>query len=156
MAHATTLFTLFSLSLINFLFSFFLYASCLSIICTASLPFLWVVPLLLIVCAVYVSWLLAASIAPPLVVGALKFSPQWMKIVSVVATLPGILVLLASVLALLAFPFRRVIRNVIVEWLSRAAESDKGVLAFAAVTFTLLGLLVSLIPKVLFGPLGLS
>ena len=109
----------------------------------------------MIICAVYVSWLLAASIALPLVVLALKFSPQWMKIVSVVATLPGILVLLASLLALLAFPFRRVIRDVIVEWLSRAAESDKGILAFAAATFTLLGILVSLIPKLLFGSLGL-
>lgn len=155
-AHATTLFTLFSLSLINFVFAFLLYASCISVICTASLPFLWVIPPLLILCAIYWSWLLAASIAPPLVVAALQFSPQWMKIVSVVATLPGILVLLASLLALLAFPFRRVIRNVIVEWLSRAAESDKGVLAFAAATFTLLGVLVSLIPKVLFGSLGLS
>jgi hypothetical protein len=156
MAHATTLFTLFSLSLINFVFSFLLYAVCISIVCTASLPFLWIVPPLLILCAVYVSWLLAVSMACPLVVLALKFSPQWMKIVSVVATLPGILVLLASLLALLAFPFRRVIRDLIVEWLSRAAESDKGVLAFAAGTFTLLGLLVGLIPKLLFGPLGLS
>ena len=156
MAHATTLFTLFSLSLINFLFSFLLYASCISIICTASFPFLWVVPPLLILCAIYVSWLLAASIAFPLVVAALKFSPQWMEIVSVVATLPGILVLLASLIALIAFPFRRVIRHIIIEWLSRAVESDKGVLAFSAATFTLLGLVVSLIPKLLFGPLGLS
>jgi hypothetical protein len=76
MAHATTLFTLFSLSLINFLFSFFLYAVCISIICTASLPFLWIVPPLLILCAMYVSWLLAVSITFPLVVAALKFSPQ--------------------------------------------------------------------------------
>lgn len=156
MAHASTLFTLFSLSLINFLFSFFLYAICISIICTASLPFLWVVPPLLILCAMYVSWLLAVSIAFPLVVAALKFSPQWMEIVSVVATLPGILVLIASLIALVAFPFRRVIRRLIVEWLSRAAASDKGVLAFSAATFTLLGLLVSLIPKLLFGALGLS
>jgi hypothetical protein len=156
MAHATTLFTLFSLSLINFLFSFFLYAACISIICTASLPFLWIVPPLLILCAVYVSWLLAVSITFPLVVAALKFSPQWMEIVSVVATLPGILVLLASLIALIAFPFRRVIRRLILEWLSRAAASDKGVLAFCAATFTLLGILVSLIPKLLFGSLGLS
>lgn len=104
----------------------------------------------------YVSWLLAVSIAFALVVTALKFSPQWMEIVSVVATLPGILVLLASLIALIAFPFRRVIRRIIVEWLSRAAESDKGVLAFSAAAFALLGLLVSLIPKLLFGPLGLS
>jgi hypothetical protein len=75
-----------------------------------------------------------------------------MDIVSVVATLPGILVLLAS---LIAFPFRRFIRRLIVQWLSRAAASE-GVLAFFAATFTLLGLLVSLIPKLLFGPLGLS
>jgi hypothetical protein len=156
MAQATTLFTLFSLSLINFLFSFLLYAICISITCTASLPFLWVVPPLLILCAMYVSWLLAVSIAFALVVTALKFSPQWMEIVSVVATLPGILVLLASLIALIAFPFRRVIRRIIVEWLSRAAESDKGVLAFSAAAFALLGLLVSLIPKLLFGPLGLS
>jgi hypothetical protein len=156
MAQATTLFTLFSLSLINFLFSFLLYAVCLSIACTASLPFLWVVPPLLILCAMYWSWLLAVSIAFPLIVIALKLSPQWMEIVSVVATLPGILVLLASLIALIAFPFRRVIRRLIVEWLSRAAVSDKGVLAFSAATFTLLEILVSLIPKLLFGPLGLS
>lgn len=156
MAQATTLFTLFSLSLINFLFSFLLYAICISITCTASLPFLWVVPPLLILCAMYVSWLLSVSIAFALVVTALKFSPQWMEIVSVVATLPGILVLLALLIALIAFPFRRVIRRIIVEWLSRAAESAKGVLAFSAAAFALLGLLVSLIPKLLFGPLGLS
>jgi hypothetical protein len=156
MAQATTLFTLFSLSLINFLFSFLLYAVCISVICTASLPFLWVVPPLLILCAIYVSWLLAVSIAFPLVVAALKLSPQWIEIVSVVATLPGILVLLASLIALIAFPFRRVIRRLIVEWLSRAAASDKGVLAFSAVAFALLGLLVNLIRKLLFEPLGLS
>ncbi len=156
MAQATTVFTLFSLSLINFLFSFLLYAVCISITCIASLPFLWVVPPLLILCAINVSWLLTVSIAFPLVVTALKLSPQWMEIVSVVATLPGILVLLSSLIALIAFPFRRVIRRLIVEWLSRAAASDKGVLAFSAAAFTLLGLLVSLIPKLLFGPLGLS
>jgi hypothetical protein len=96
------------------------------------------------------------SITLPLIVTALKFSPLWMEIVSVVATLPGILVLLASLIALIAFPFRRVIRRLILEWLSRAAASDKGVLVFCAATFTLLGILVSLIPKLLFGPLGLS
>jgi hypothetical protein len=123
MEHARTLFTLFSLSLINFLFSFLLYAVCISVICTASIPFLLIVPLLLILCALYWSWLLAVSITLPLVVAALKFSPQWMKIVSVVATLPGILVLLASLIALIAFPFRRVIQRLIVEWLSRAAQA---------------------------------
>jgi hypothetical protein len=151
MAQATTLFTLFSLSLITFLFSFLLYVVCISIICTASLPLLWAVLLLLILCAIYVSWLLAVSITFPLVVAALKFSPQWMEIVSVVATLPGILVLLVSLIALITFPFRRVIRRLIVEWLSRAAASDKGVLAFSAAAFTLLGVLVALIPKLLFG-----
>jgi hypothetical protein len=155
MAKATTLFTLFSLSLINFLFSFALYAACISIICTASLPFLWAVPPLLVLCAIYISWLLALSLTFPLVVTALKLSPQWMEVVSVVATLPGVLVLLASVLALIAFPFRHLIRRVILEWLARAAESNKGVLAFCATAFTLLGMLVTLIPKLLFGSLGL-
>jgi hypothetical protein len=68
----------------------------------------------------------------------------------------GILVLLASLIALVVFPFRRGIRRIVIEWLSRAAEGDKGVLAFSAATFVLLGFFVSLIPKLLFGPLGLS
>ena len=156
MAHATTLYTLFSLSFINFLISLLLYTTCLSVICTAAFPFLWVVPPLLFLCAWYWSWLLSASIALPLVVAALKFSPLWMEIVSVVATLPGILLLLVSFTTLIAFPFRRFIRRIIVEFLSRAVESDKGVLAFFAAAFTLVGLLVSVIPKLLFGSLGLS
>jgi len=156
MVHATTLFTLFSLSLINFLFSFLLYVVCISIICIAYLPFLWIVPALLILCAIFVSWLLAVSITFPLIVAALKFSPQWIEIVSVVATLPGILVLLASSIPLAMFPFRRVIRRVIIELLSRAAESNKGVLGFSAAAFAALGVLVILIPKLLFGSLGLS
>jgi hypothetical protein len=156
MGDATTLFTLFSLSLINFLFSFLLYATCISIICMASLPFLWLIPFLLVLCAIYLSWLLAASITLPLVVAALKLSPYWMEIVSVVATLPGILVLIASVIALIAFPFRRAVRGLIVQWLSRSAQSDEAVLALSAIAFTLLAVLVSLIPKLLFGPLGLS
>jgi hypothetical protein len=156
MAHATTVFTLFSLSSINFLFSFLFYAVCISVICTASFPFLWIIPPLLVACAIFWSWLLALSLTFPLIVAALKFTPMWMKIVGVVATLPGILVLLASLIALVAFPFRRGIRRIVIEWLSRAAESDKGVLAFSAATFVLLGVFVSLIPKLLFGPLGFS
>lgn len=156
MAQAATLFTLFSLSFINFLFSFALYTACISLICTASLPFLWVIPPLLVLCATHVSWLLAVSLTLPLIVAAMKLSPQWMEIVSVVATLPGILVILASLLALMAFPFRHLIRRLIVGWLVRAAESDKGVLAFSAAAFTLLGMIVALIPRLLFGSLGLS
>jgi hypothetical protein len=156
MGKANTLFTLFSLSLINFLFSFLLYAICISIICMVNLPVLWLIPILLISLAMSQSWLLAASIALPLMVAALKLSPYWMEIVSVVATLPGILVLVASAIALIAFPFRRVIRGLLIEGLSRSAQSDKAVLAFIAIAFALLAVLVSLIPKMLFGPLGLS
>ena len=60
---------------------------------------------LLIACALYWSSLLAVSLTFPLIVAAFKFSPIWMEIVAVVATLPGILVLLVSLIVLVAFPF---------------------------------------------------
>jgi hypothetical protein len=77
---------------------------------------------------------------------ALWFSPVWIRILVVVAALPSIVLVLASILALILTPFRRRLHKFVTFLLDRISLREKAAVAvaFAALFTTLIGIVALL------------
>jgi hypothetical protein len=147
MIQAKTLTTLLSLAIANSMVFLIVYSIFLTTICAAAMPLTWVVVWLVYLVFVYVSWSIAFALFIPGAIVALFFSPEWIKIAAVNAALPGLLVLLLSVFAVVVFPFRRWIHRSVLEILDRATLHDKGVFGFLIILFGALAASISVMAR---------
>jgi len=147
MTQAKTLTTLGSLALANSLVFLGVYCIFLTIVCAAATPLTWIIVWLLFLIFVYWSWSIALSLLIPATIVALFFSPDWIRVAAANAALPGLLVLLLSVLAVILFPFKTSIHRIVLELIDRATVHEKGVFGFLIIFFSGLAVFISALAR---------
>jgi hypothetical protein len=83
----------------------------------------------------------AIALTPLAVIVVLMWflSPPWIKIMAAVAILPMICLILVLFISWLLFPFRKQIRHLLSQGLSRALEHEKGIFILISITFSCIG-----------------
>ena len=151
LSQARSLLSLFSLGLsailISPLFSLFAF----SLLYVIASPVSWFAVWGLVALGRYVSWILALTLTLPAAVIVSFIGAQWIRILVSIIVLPCILVVVISLGAVIVFPLRRVIRSVLIAFLSRALASERGFLSCCALIFSACGAVAIEITRALTG-----
>ena len=130
MIGARSVVSLFALHTLNFILMVVVCTTCLSVILIAATPFAWAI-LALLVLIFAVSKFVGMSLIVPALWCAIWFSPVWIRVVAVIATLPSVLLFVFTIIALLLNPWRVQIHRSVLFVLDKFALREKAVVAMA-------------------------
>jgi hypothetical protein len=151
MIAAKSLTTLLALIVFNLCILTIVYLISLMFICFVAYPLGAAITGGLLVLGLYVNIPFALTLMIPCILTALWFGPAWIKVVSLNAALPTLLLSVISLFSLGLFEFRVKIHRLITHALDIACQHEKGVLAFAKAVLGGLVVLLAFVAKQLGG-----